>query len=431
MRTHLFNMIRLLVCLLFFVLVDSSIVISQEYAREVVNTLASDEFKGRGYVDDGDKLAANYIKSEFQKFGLQPFQDSYFQPFNISVNTFPNILDVSIDGTELQAGIDFLIDPSSPSINGTFDIVHISPQQLLSDLELRKILSSVNNKFLAVNIENKEFSKQENERAKNILQALKYDPNLDHVGVIEWTDKKLTWHGSTFVNNRPIFKIVANSVSELPNKITVEVVNKFYQEYPTQNVIGFIEGEQSDSLIVLMAHYDHLGKMGNSATFNGANDNASGTSMLLSLAKHYSQNKPTYNTVFIAFAAEEMGLLGAKHFVQNSPFNLNKTKFFLNFDLAGTGDEGIQVVNGSVYKSHFETLQNLNNQESLLPAIKVRGAACNSDHCMFDEYNIPGFYIYTLGGIKAYHDIYDRAETLPLTAFSNYKKLIIKFINQL
>ncbi|GAB5409005.1 MAG: hypothetical protein BalsKO_13700 [Balneolaceae bacterium] len=210
----------------------------------------------------------------------------------------------------------------------------------------------------------------------------------------------------------------------------MELKSKLESTYKTQNVIGYLNGENNDSTIVIMAHYDHFGKMGN-ALFPGANDNASGTAMILSLAKHFSENKPRYTTIFIAFGGEELGLLGSKFFVENPLFDLSKVKFLMNFDLAGTGDDGIQVVNGSVYRDQFDRLTSINDEQNLLPQVKIRGKACNSDHCFFDEAGVPGFYIYTLGGTRAYHDVYDRFETLPFTEFEDYFRLMVEFIYEL
>ena len=99
--------------------------------------------------------------------------------------------------------------------------------------------------------------------------------------------------------------------------------------------------------------------------------------------------------------------------------------------MAGTGEEGIRVVNGTVYKDRFDKLVQLNDQYKLLAKVDIRGESCNSDHCRFYQRGVPSFFIYTQGGIKAYHDIYDRAETLPLTAFENYFKLMVKFFDQI
>jgi Zn-dependent M28 family amino/carboxypeptidase len=186
-----------------------------------------------------------------------------------------------------------------------------------------------------------------------------------------------------------------------------------------------------DSLIVLTAHYDHLGMMGSKTIFPGANDNASGTALLLSLVKHYAAQPQKYTIVFIAFAGEEIGLIGSGYFTENPVFPLTKIKFLVNFDMAGTGDDGIQVVNGKIYQSKFDLLTKLNNEGSLMKQVKIRGEACNSDHCMFHSKGVPCFFIYTLGGIQAYHDVYDKADTLPFTDFEDYFRLITAFIAKL
>lgn len=403
-----------------------------DYAREVFNTLASDDFKGRGYVENGDKLAAEFIQNEFEKFGLKSFKASYYQEFDTSVNTFPNSINVSVNGTELIAGKDFLIEAGSGSLKGSFDIISVTADEILDNAKFVNKLRVSSGTFMVIQPFDKEkFSKEQNEQINGAIQFLKYHPQNPAKGTIILTNDKLTWGGSVQEFSKPTLIIHKDSLTAPIKSLKVEIRNKFIKKYKTQNVVGYVEGESSDSTIVFIAHYDHLGMLGKEAVFNGANDNASGTAMLLSLAKHYSEHKPEFNTVFIAFGAEELGLIGSKYFIENPLFDLSNIKFLINFDLAGTGDEGIQVVNGSVYKDKFDLLTQINEEEQLVPNVKIRGAACNSDHCMFDQKDVPGFYIYTLGGIKAYHDIHDRPETLPLTEFEDYFRLITEFINQL
>jgi aminopeptidase YwaD len=76
-------------------------------------------------------------------------------------------------------------------------------------------------------------------------------------------------------------------------------------------------------------------------------------------------------------------------------------------------------------------ISTINAEKRLVKQIKNRGEACNSDHCMFYKKGVPCFFIYTLGGIQAYHDVHDKAETLPLTDFEDYFKLIVEFINHI
>ena len=97
----------------------------------------------------------------------------------------------------------------------------------------------------------------------------------------------------------------------------------------------------------------------------------------------------------------------------------------------GTGDEGIKVVNATEHKKEFDELIKINEEKKYLPGIQPRGKAPISDHYFFEEAGVKTFYIYTLGGIKAYHDIYDRPETLPLTKFEELYKLVIDFTNGL
>ena len=86
------------------------------YARRIVDTLASPSMHGRGYVNDGDKLAANYIKTQFEQFNLKPFGKNYYQPLSFAVNTFPEVTKFYWSGIgELAIGKDFIIAPASGS----------------------------------------------------------------------------------------------------------------------------------------------------------------------------------------------------------------------------------------------------------------------------------------------------------------------------
>ena len=96
-------------------------------------------------------------------------------------------------------------------------------------------------------------------------------------------------------------------------------------------------------------------------------------------------------------------------------------------DIMGTGEDGITVVNGSVFQKEFDKLKEINTQNNFIKDVKIRGKSANSDHHFFSEKGVKAFFIYSMGGIKAYHDIYDRAETLPLNEFENIFKLITKF----
>jgi Zn-dependent M28 family amino/carboxypeptidase len=253
---------------------------------------------------------------------------------------------------------------------------------------------------------------------------------LNTAGLIEITDGKLTMGVS--LEQVPFTHFVVRE-SAIPSgaKAMETVVNANYRKlYKTQNIIGTVSGEITDTFIVVSAHYDHLGMLGASVYFPGANDNASGVSMMLELAKHYAkpENKPRYSMLFIAFSAEEAGIAGSRYFTENPLINLSQIRFLLNMDILGTGDDGIKVVNGTVHTEEFDRLSALNTSNQYLKTVQSRGKAANSDHHFFSEKGVSAFFIYTLGGIDAYHDIYDKAETLPLTEFDDLFLLLTGFI---
>lgn len=103
----------------------------------------------------------------------------------------------------------------------------------------------------------------------------------------------------------------------------------------------------------------------------------------------------------------------------------------MNTDLAGTGEEGITIVNATEFKDEFELIKKINQENNYLKAINARGKAANSDHYFFTEKGVPSFFFYTQGGIGAYHDIFDLPETLPLTEHEDLFKLITSFFKEL
>lgn len=405
------------------------------YARSVVDTLGSSSMHGRGYVSNGDRLAAEYIASEFSRLKLQSYTDSFVQPFDVSVNTFPGAMTLGLNDQPMIPGVDFLVSPGCPTTLGSFDVVYLTVKDVLDGAKLFSKLGKAEGKFIIVDVdESTELSKEKKKAFDNNLNVVKYAFEIPIAGIVLLTSQKLTWSVSGVQEKRAIITVRKQAAPNKIKTIVVDVEAQWQPSYTTQNVLGYIPGQKvQDSLVVVTAHYDHLGRMGERTYFPGANDNASGIAMLLSFAEYFSkpENRPDYTLVLMAFGGEELGLKGSEFFVQNPTFKLNRVKFLLNFDIAGTGDDGIQVVNGSVFKPQFERLQNINDQMNALKEVKIRGEACNSDHCLFYKKGVPSFFIYTLGGIQAYHDVFDKPETLPLTKYESYFRLMTEWIKGL
>ncbi|EPR66116.1 peptidase M20/M25/M40 family protein [Cyclobacterium qasimii M12-11B] len=120
-----------------------------------------------------------------------------------------------------------------------------------------------------------------------------------------------------------------------------------------RNIIGFIPGTSSSQIILLMAHYDHLGKK-DGKIYHGADDNASGTATLLNLAAYFMENKPSHSILFAATDAEEMGLLGAKALLHDFPFPLKQIKLVVNMDMISRSEENTLYAVGTTFYPQFK-----------------------------------------------------------------------------
>jgi aminopeptidase YwaD len=360
---------------------------SLSFGKKMVDTLASSYFWGRGYTNDGMKKAAGFLALQFESYGLLPMNGKNFmQEFTHSVNTFPGKMEVTVNGKELVPGKDYIISPESKGVKGEGSLMQADSVQFV------------------------------NQKDKLIF-------------VLE---NKLTWSVSQQAVDFTLVQVDKKSVSAPLSSYKVNIENKPEKKFKANNICAVVKGTaKPDSVILITAHYDHLGGMGSATFFPGANDNASGVSLLMNLAQYYAKHPQRYSIGFILFAGEEAGLLGSKYFTQNPLVPLKNIRFLINTDLAGTGDEGITVVNATEFTKEFEWMKKINDEQKLLAAVNVRGKAANSDHYFFTEKGVPAFFFYTLGGIKAYHDVFDKPETLPLNEHEDLFKLIIAFNNKL
>lgn len=363
------------------------------YARRQLDTLSSEAFHGRGYRQNGQQLAADYLLREFARLGLTPISDNYLQPFSLEVNTFDSVY-LRLNKKVLLPGTDYMVHPLS---------AHGKAQKLKPGKGL----------VLA------EDGKQPKTMGKNARL------------ILETTDQKFTW--SVGRDQWPLAYVEVRKAA-LPAKIKRAdfFFSGSYKPHTVANVAGMVRGKkQADSIIVVCAHYDHLGRMG-SVLFPGANDNASGTALLLDLARHYSQpqNQPDYSLLFIAFAAEEAGLVGSNYFVSHPLVPLKHISLVLNLDLMAGGSDGIMVVNGEQQNRAYQLLDSVNTTGKYLKNVQKRANAANSDHYPFTQKGVPAIFVYTLGDVTAYHDPNDRPEHLRWQHYPAIFTLLRTFTDQ-
>lgn len=394
------------------------------FVRQAINQLASDNFHGRGYVNNGDAIAASYIKSFYKKEKLKKFKNSYFQTFYFPINTFP-AKTILINGKDtLKPGKDFLVAGGSSGVKGFYKTVRIDKDLLDDSLKVKEFKQTkFDEVFVVVDAQG-----MKSEKEKKLMKSLASNP-FNARGIIMLDDGKLMWSLSQRVAGYTLLEVNSRVWKDSINQIYVHIDQQLKAKHKAKNVIGYLKGTQyPDSFIVFTAHYDHLGRMGQEAVFNGANDNASGTAMLMDLIRYYKKNPSKYSIAFMAFAGEEVGLLGSKFYVDNPMFEHQKIKCLINLDLMGFGEDGITIVNSEAYPEDYALFREINEKENFLPAVNKRSNAKNSDHYPFTEKNVKAFFIYTQGNSKYYHDIYDRPETVPLSNYNEIFKLITTYI---
>jgi Zn-dependent M28 family amino/carboxypeptidase len=209
--------------------------------------------------------------------------------------------------------------------------------------------------------------------------------------------------------------------------------NRQYQE--ASNVVGFIPGSQKDDIIVIMAHYDHLGRQGD-LIYNGADDNASGTAAVLAIAEYFSKNRPRHSMMFVALDAEEMGHQGAKALVADFPFPLTQVVLNVNMDMVSRNVDNELYASGTYHYPHLKPLllKAAEKQEKI--ALKfghdVPGTGRNdwtlaSDHAQFHLNKIPFIY-FGVEDHKDYHKPSDTYDNIHPDFFHSSVELITAFI---
>ena len=200
-----------------------------------------------------------------------------------------------------------------------------------------------------------------------------------------------------------------------------------------KNVVAVIdgEGELADESIIVGAHYDHVGMGGTGSlapwttdVHNGADDNASGVVAMLEVARQISQlnSAPRRRIVFIAFTAEETGLLGSKHYVDHPRYALNRTVAMLNLDMVGRVHDTPLEVNGVGTSTRLEEIVDDVAATLDMPIKKSSNGNGPSDHASFNSKQIPVLHLFS-GLHSDYHRPGDDVEKIDVAGIIRASQL--------
>ena len=203
-----------------------------------------------------------------------------------------------------------------------------------------------------------------------------------------------------------------------------------------RNVIGFMDNG-SKNTVVIGAHYDHLGLGAEGSLYrgetqeihNGADDNASGVAVMLDLVQRLKGNHKKNNYLFIAFSAEEMGLLGSNFFAKNSTHPVEQLNYMINMDMVGRlKADSTLAVYGTGTSARFK--QAINSRNTNFKIIEHESGIGPSDHTSFYNINIPVLHFFT-GQHEDYHKPSDDSHLLNYEGMEMISEYIFNVISEL
>lgn len=468
--------IKLLITLLIFTILQGfsqKVHIKTDDLKSYVTFLASDSLKGRKPGTPEFNVAADFIRAQFLSSGLKLMADNGFQWFDIVTDIKTGLkntvtfaghagvvnkdftplafsADGSLDAPVVFAGFGFDLNLESSGntpafswndyqgidVKGKWGMILRGDPEPDSSNSVFINFSELRSKILTM-------------KDKGALGVLVVTPRS-----VEKEDKlmPLISENNDITAGIPVINITRNFANlilaeknisidtlekniiqkKLPNSFETGVILKGDAELirdkaKTCNVVGMLEGSDEklkNEVLVVGAHYDHLGFGGAGsgsrmpdtvAVHNGADDNASGTAMVMAIAKALGSQKDklTRSVIFVCFTGEEMGLLGSKYFVDHPPVPVKSIKTMFNFDMVGRFDKEKNAISVSGTGTSAESDTILRELETGLPFTVIHSpdGYGPSDHAAFYSANIPVFYFNT-GVHTDYHTPFDDSDKL-------------------
>ena len=199
-----------------------------------------------------------------------------------------------------------------------------------------------------------------------------------------------------------------------------------------RNVAGYLEGAHKWMLIA--GHHDHIGGFSGESdtTYNGADDNASGTSLVLELAEYFASKEAgnRWNLAFATFSAEEVGLFGSRAFERNEWLDLDSVSMMINIDMVGrNADAPISIFGDGFVSGVAEILEEISVDFSGGIDLQGRAHEPMSDHDVFRRLEIP-FVMFHTGLHEDYHEVSDHPELIDYRRMSDIGVMIARFIER-
>ena len=392
--------------------------------KRIVKEISSAKYQGRGYARGGANKAGKFLQKEYRKAGVD---EVTLQPFTIDINTFCGKMEMWADGKQLTPGIDFSMREYSPGVKGEFpvyqvDTLHFDADRMYADLQKPEYANALVccDFWFAY-------------KHKAAFSRLQKAGECTNAGLIQtWTSpiKFYKAYGEKVVD-KPIVWVTPKAIEGIKS-VRLNVENKFLKSYELFNVIAKVSGVRHDSCYVFTAHYDHLGNLGKKVFYAGANDNASGTAAIVTLAAYYAKHRPQYDMYFLSVSGEDANLRGSEFFANNPIVPLEQIRYLFNIDMIGdnnpvqyceVSDEGMRG---------YQLFEQINSEKHYFKSLNRGDLAANSDHYPFATRHVPCIFLENEDGdaFPYYHTIYDDWSHAVFDSYEPVFRLVRDFIEK-
>lgn len=462
-----------------------------------LRVLASDEYEGRETGKKGQKMAAKYISDRFREYGIPPLPNgTYYQEYPLEINHHPEV-NLTINGTTYTALKDYYYFSNQPSGELNFSevvfagygiadekyndykglkvegkaVMTLSREPMgkdsISIITGKKSLSGWSSNFRKKAETAKEKGAAallivvDDSQVEGQVKALKRMFEHATASLIDEKGEKSNLTAVIYISEsmaNQIMKAKKTTATDLRKKISSKGkpvtftakssiainIKKNTEQIQAENVLGYIEGtDLKHELIVITAHYDHLG-IEDGKVFNGADDDGSGTVGIMEIAEAFAKAKkegkgPRRSVLFMGFSGEEKGLLGSRYYTDHPVFPLENTVTNLNIDMIGRLDEAhandanyVYLIGSDMLSSELHQVSE-QTSKTYAPEIKLdytyndvndkNRYYYRSDHYNFAKNNIPVIFYFN-GVHKDYHKETDEVEKIDFNKMEKITRLV-------
>ena len=462
--------------------------IDQADLRRHLDTLASDRYEGRETGLKGQKMAARYIRERFEEMGIPPVPnalerglsaDGYEQPFPLEVST-PGGLSLVVAGRPIgfmqeffyfqeRADRSFTVDSvvlvDESSILGT----HVRDRVVLmlqneqgaarkGDRPSREFFQEVTRKSKLAETAGARMLLLASPQAGAMMRQYAHHITTPRMRLVDGKAAEQTTRPMQVIvidtptaehilrRGRMSWKRAARTAEKGARGFPCSVELQYQpmrQQLQGENVLGYVEGsDRKDELVVLTAHYDHIGKDGDDV-YNGADDDGSGTVALLELAEAFTRAKaeghgPRRSVLFMPVSGEEKGLLGSEWYSEHPVFPLENTVADLNIDMIGRvdsmhagGDPYVYIIGSDRLSSELHRINEEVNTRYTRLQLDVTYNDRNdpnryyyrSDHYNFARKGIPVIFYFS-GVHEDYHQPGDEVQKIRFDLLEQRARLV-------